>query len=82
MYSLLTVGFNHKQTFSMNGTIKSLLADKGFGFISPEEGGKDVFFHTSEVLGNQFSSFKVGDMVSFQIVDSPKGPKATGVTRA
>ena len=65
----------------MQGTIKSLLADKGFGFISPEDGGKDIFFHTSEVLGNQFSSLKIGDMVSFEVSDSPKGPKATGVSR-
>ncbi len=66
----------------MQGTIKSLLTDKGFGFIAPEDGGKDVFFHTSEVIGNQFSNLKVGDLVSFEISDSPKGPKATGVSRA
>ncbi len=66
----------------MQGSIKSLLSDKGFGFIAPEDGGKDVFFHTSEVLGNQFATLKVGDVVSFEIADSPKGPKATGVSRA
>ncbi|MCX6781182.1 MAG: cold shock domain-containing protein [Candidatus Magasanikbacteria bacterium] len=66
----------------MTGTIKSLLADKGFGFISPSEGGKDVFFHTSEVVGMQFADLRVGDMVSFELTDSPKGPKASHVTRA
>lgn len=78
----LTVGFTHNKDFSMTGTIKSILSDKGFGFISPAEGGKDVFFHTSEVIGMQFANLKIGDVVSFEISDSPKGPKATGVSLA
>lgn len=65
----------------MTGTIKSLIAEKGFGFITPAEGGKDVFFHTSEVVGMQFTDLKIGDMVSFELTDSPKGPKASQVTR-
>ena len=64
------------------GTIKSLISEKGFGFISPADGGKDVFFHTTEVVGMQFADLKVGDMVQFEITDSPKGPKASQVSLA
>ncbi len=66
----------------MLGSIKTLVSEKGFGFITPEDGGKDVFFHSTELLGVQFDSLKVGDAVSFEITDSPKGPKASGVSRA
>ncbi len=67
----------------MKGAIKSLISAKGFGFITPqgEEGGKkDVFFHTTGLNGVQFMDLQVGDMVTFEIEDSPKGARATNVT--
>lgn len=65
----------------MKGTIKRLVFEKSFGFITPEGSDKDVFFHSSELLGVQFSELQLGNNVEFTLQDTPKGPKATGVTR-
>ncbi len=65
----------------MNGTIKTL-TDKGFGFIAREGEAKDLFFHNSELVGVTFDELKVGDAVTFEVVDGPKGPAATKVSRA
>lgn len=65
----------------MNGIIKTL-TDKGFGFISREGETKDLFFHAKELVDVAFEDLKVGDAVTFEIVDSPKGPAATNVSRA
>lgn len=64
----------------MTGTIKTLL-DKGFGFISREGEAKDLFFHSNELKGVMFDDLKVGDQVTFEIVDGQKGPAATNVAR-
>ena len=64
----------------MEGTIKNL-TDKGFGFIAVEGEEKDLFFHKNEVKGATFEELKVGDKVSFEKADSPKGPNAINVTR-
>lgn len=63
------------------GTI-ARVTDRGFGFISIEGQEKDVFFHTNELQGVEFNDLKVGDKVTFEVVDSPKGPNATKVNRA
>ncbi len=66
----------------MTGKIKRL-TDKGFGFITPDEGnGKDVFFHTSSLVGVQYSDLREGDSVTFDVEDSPKGPRAVNVSKA
>ena len=65
----------------MNGTIKTL-TEKGFGFITPEGGEKDVFFHNSALVGVMFNDLKVGDAVTFETEDSEKGPRAANVQRA
>jgi CspA family cold shock protein len=49
----------------MKGVIKTT-RDKGFGFISPEDGGKDVFFHTNALVGVQFNELREGDAVTFE----------------
>ena len=64
----------------MEGTIKNL-TDKGFGFITVEGEEKDLFFHSNELQGVTYDELKVGDRVSFEKSDSPKGPNATSVTR-
>jgi len=64
----------------MNGTIKTL-TDKGYGFISREGEVKDLFFHSKELNGVMFDELKVGDKVTFEVTDGPKGPAATNVSR-
>ncbi|MEK7634590.1 MAG: cold shock domain-containing protein [Patescibacteria group bacterium] len=66
----------------MNGIIKTLIAEKGFGFISREGEEKDLFFHSKELSGVTFDELKVGDAVTFEVVSSEKGPAATNVSRA
>jgi CspA family cold shock protein len=65
----------------MEGTIKTL-TEKGFGFISREGEEKDLFFHSNELKGVEFNELKVGDKVTFDVVEGEKGPAATNVTRA
>lgn len=65
----------------MKGTIKTL-NPKGFGFISREGEAKDLFFHSSQLVGVTFDELKAGDEVTFEITESEKGPAATNVARA
>ena len=65
----------------MNGTIKTL-TDRGFGFITREGEEKDLFFHSKELKGVTFDELKVGDTVTFEVVDTEKGKSATNVSRA
>ncbi|MEK7131722.1 MAG: cold shock domain-containing protein, partial [Patescibacteria group bacterium] len=60
----------------MTGTIKTLVVEKNFGFITPEDGSKDIFFHATSLSGTQFSDLKQGDAVSFDVEESEKGPRA------
>ncbi|MSU75570.1 MAG: cold shock domain-containing protein [Candidatus Magasanikbacteria bacterium] len=66
----------------MKGTIKTVIADKNFGFITPEDGSKDVFFHATGLVGIEFSQIKQGDVVMFEVEQSDKGPRAINVTLA
>jgi cold shock protein len=66
----------------MKGTIKTVVSEKNFGFITPEEGDKDIFFHASALQGVEFSQLKAGDAVSFDVEESEKGPRAANVVLA
>ncbi len=59
----------------MEGTVKWFNSTKGFGFIAPSDGGKDVFVHKNEAP----ASLQDGDRVEFEVAESDKGPKATNV---
>jgi CspA family cold shock protein len=62
-----------------NGTVKWFNNDKGYGFIS-QENGPDVFVHHSGINASGFKSLKEGDKVTFEIQQGPKGPSAVNVT--
>ena len=61
------------------GTVERFMDDKGFGFIKPDNGGKDVFVHHSAIEGSGFKSLARGSRVEFDLVQDPKGPRAENV---
>jgi cold shock protein len=63
------------------GSVKWFNNDKGFGFISREDGQKDCFVHHSAIQGNGYKSLNEGDKVEFDVVQGPKGPAAENVTK-
>ncbi|MDH4175359.1 MAG: cold-shock protein [Betaproteobacteria bacterium] len=64
------------------GTVKWFNDAKGFGFITPEDGGKDLFVHFSAIQGGGFKTLKENDKVQFDVVQGPKGAQATNVRPA
>jgi len=63
----------------ITGTVKWFSRVKGYGFISPEGGEKDVFVHFSAIKGDGYRNLEEGQRVEFSIEDSPKGPQAAEV---
>jgi cold shock protein len=63
------------------GTVKWFNDQKGFGFITPEAGGKDVFVHHSAIMSKGFRSLAEGDKVEFTVEQGPKGPAAANVQK-
>ena len=64
------------------GTVKWFNDSKGFGFITPADGGKDLFVHFSAIQGQGFKTLKEGQRVSFDVTSSPKGPQASNIRSA
>ena len=61
------------------GTVKWFSDDKGFGFVTPDEPGKDLFVHHSEIVGDGFKSLADGARVSYEAQADSKGPRAVNV---
>ncbi|QCZ93846.1 transcription antiterminator/RNA stability regulator CspE [Salinimonas iocasae] len=64
------------------GTVKWFNEDKGFGFITPENGGKDVFVHFRSIVSDGFKTLNEGQTVTFEVEQGQKGPQASNVTVA
>jgi CspA family cold shock protein len=62
-----------------NGTVKWFSDDKGFGFVTPDDGGKDLFVHHTGIATNGFRSLSEGTKVSYESEPGPKGPRAVNV---
>jgi CspA family cold shock protein len=63
------------------GTVKWFNAEKGFGFITPDGGGTDLFVHHTAIQTQGFRTLDEQQRVSFDVVDGPKGPQASNVTK-
>jgi cold shock protein len=63
------------------GTVKWFDGDKGYGFITPDEGGEDLFVHYSEIAGGGFRSLEEGEKVSYEVGQGRKGPQAQNVSK-
>ena len=63
------------------GTVKWFNETKGYGFIAPDNGGKDLFAHFREIQGDGFKSLAEGDRVSFDVTQGQKGPQSANVRK-
>ncbi|HIZ36335.1 MAG TPA: cold-shock protein [Candidatus Ruania gallistercoris] len=61
------------------GTVKWFNAEKGFGFIAPEDGSADVFAHYSAIVADGYRSLEENQRVEFEVTQGPKGPQASNI---
>jgi CspA family cold shock protein len=72
--------FHNEEKYMAQGTVKWFNAEKGFGFITPDDSDGDVFVHYSEIQTGGFKTLDENQRVQFEIGQGAKGPQATGVT--
>ena len=71
-----------KEEVMATGTVKWFNDAKGFGFITPDEGGDDLFAHFSAIVATGYKSLKEGDKVTFDVTEGPKGKQASNIQKA
>lgn len=72
--------FRKRRTFMATGTVKWFNADKGFGFIAPDDGSADVFAHFSAINSSGYRSLDENAKVEYDVTQGPKGPQAANIT--
>jgi cold shock protein len=72
---------HHQGEYMATGTVKWFSDDKGFGFITPDDGGRDLFVHFTGIVGDGYHSLSEGIKVAYEEEAGPKGPKAVNVTK-
>lgn len=72
----------HEVFFMATGTVKWFNDAKGFGFITPDQGGEDLFAHFSAINSSGFKTLKEGQQVTFEVTQGPKGKQASNIVAA
>jgi CspA family cold shock protein len=81
-FSGLTPTVKCKDVEMATGTVKWFNDSKGFGFITPDDGGDDLFAHFSAIVESGYKSLKEGQRVTFDLTEGPKGKQASNIQKA
>jgi len=80
LYDIYIIHFSKEVCCMPTGVVKWFNEAKGYGFISPDDGSRDVFVHFSAIQSSGFRKLEEGQKVQFEVVDGAKGPNAQNVT--